>query len=343
MSDDKNNDNIITMLPIDEEMSPYDISYPTHFFTASILTKLNQAESAIERIYKTVLSDTSIASQIKHATKKGIRLVVDVTESTLDAIDKGKIKLTTEKSGKVFAQIRKADGKYGSKLPIKKEIISKEIDPVQLANTLQMKALQDQIMEIADQIALIDSSVQEVLQGQQNDRIGLYYSGAALFIEAQNVTNPEMKQLLTAQALKSLSDATFQLTLKIQSDIKYLANREYDTTKGKKSRESLIASRMNDINQSFAFIHQATMLKAGTYCEMGELQSMSTVLDEYSYFIRHTIAQNSSLLAQCDTADNGAENGIWKSRAKLELNVNNFTSKIKSSEKVLYLDTIKEE
>lgn len=94
---------------------------------------------------------------------------------------------------------------------------------------------------------------------------------------------------------------------------------------------------MCSINQSFAFIHQATMLKAGIYCDVSELSAMSTVLDEYAHFIDETIAGNASLLAQCDLIDNGTESGIWKSRAKLKLNVADFTKKISTSEKVLYL------
>ena len=161
-----------------------------------------------------------------------------------------------------------------------------------------------------------------------------------MFLEARNISDSEMKKVVTAQALKALSDSTFQLTLKIQSDIKYLANREYEEVKGKKSRESLIGSRMDDINQSFAYIHQATMLKAGTYCEIGEYSAMASVLDEYSYFIENTIKDNVSLLAQCDINDDGSEDGIWKSRAKMELNVSNFTNQIKSKDKVLYLKAI---
>jgi len=60
--------------------------------------------------------------------EKGYRYVVDATESTLEAIDNGKIKLSTDKSGKMFAQIREANGQYGSKLPIKKELFRKAIE-----------------------------------------------------------------------------------------------------------------------------------------------------------------------------------------------------------------------
>jgi len=337
----KGNSYIDLTVPAMEELSPYDAEYHIKFFANGLKDKLKQAEKAAEEIYHAVLKNSPILAQIEQATEKGFKYVVDATESTLEAIENGKIKLTTEKSGQMFAQIREANGHYGSKLPIKREEFAKGIDPVQMANSLQLKALQQQMQTIADQIIMIDYSIQEVLQGQQNDRIGLYYSGMALFLEAKNITDAEMKRSLIAQALRSLSDATFQLTLTMQSDIKYLANKEFNNAKGKK-RELLIDERMNNINQSFAFIHQATMLKAGIYCDVGELSAMSTVLDEYAHFIDGTIAGNASLLAQCDTLDNGTENGIWKSRAKLKLDVAYFTKQISTSEKVLYLGVLKE-
>lgn len=325
---------------VETDISPYDISFPAQFFTSTVSTCLQKAESMIEKIYKEVMSDASIVTQLQQSTKKGFRLVVDATEDTLNAIEKGQIKLSMDKSGRTFAQVRRTDGKYGSKLPIKRETFGKGIDPVQMANAMQMKALQKQIKDISDQIYFIDSGVQEILQGQQNDRIGLYYSGVSLFLESRNISDTEMRKMVVAQALKALSDSTFQLTLKIQSDINYLANKEYEEAKGKKSRESLISSRMDEINQSFAFIHQATMLKAGTYCEIGEYTAMASVLDEYSYFIKNTIQENVSLLAQCDIKDNGAEDGIWKSRAKMELNVSDFTNQIKAKDKVIYLKAV---
>ena len=272
--------------------------------------------------------------------KKGYRLVVDATESTLKDIDSGKIRLTTEKGGKVFSQIREANGHYGSKLPIKKEVFNKGIDPAQIANSLQLKAMQDQIQEIGNQLIIIGQSIGEVLQGQQNDRIAFYYSGVALFLEARNISDNEMRTALTSQALRALSEATFQLTLTMQADIQYLVNGEYNQAKGKSV--DLIDSHMHNINRAFSFIHQSTMLRAGIYCNTGELVAMATVLDEYSRFIEGTIVSNAPLLAQCDISDTGTEDGIWKSRARLKLDVSDFTKQLKSPEKAIYLGVSKE-
>lgn len=326
--------------PVLDELSPYSAAYPVELLSNGLKLKLAQAGNIAENVYRAIAKSSPIIEQVREATKKGYKYVVDATESTLEAIDSGKIKLTTENSGKMYAQIREANGRYGSKLPIKKEVFAKGIDPIQMANALQMKALQEQVQQIADQIAVIDHSVREVIQGQQNDRIGLYYSGLALYLEARNVNDPDMKKALIAQSLRALSEARFQLGLTMQSDIKYLTNGEYKVGKGKSVE--LIDSRINNINQSFAFIHQSTLLRAGIYCNEGELTAMTTVLNEYSNFIDGTVAKNAGLLAQCDKTDTGTDKGVWKSRAKLKLDVSEFNKQLNAPDKTIYLGVSKE-
>ncbi|MBW7571626.1 hypothetical protein [Caproiciproducens faecalis] len=320
-----------------EDISPYDAAYPVVLLADGMKKRLAQAETAAERVYRAVVKQAPEIAQLQQSMRKGYRLVVDASESTLKAIEQGKIKLTAE-NGKTYAQLLDAKGRYSTKLPIKKEVFAKGIDPVQIANAMQMKAFQDQIETITEQISVIDHSVREVIQGQQNDRIGLYYSGVALYVEAQNVTDGDMQQALMAQSLRALSEATFQLLLTMKTDIQYLTDREYETVRGK--RAELIGSRISNINQSFAFIHQATLLHAAIYCNQGELPAMLTVLEEYSRFIEGTVAKNAPLLAQCDVSDNGTENGIWKSRAKLQLDVAEIAKQLRNPEKTMYLGIV---
>lgn len=327
--------------PISEELSPYDATYPIAFLSNSLKSMLAQAQIAAEKVYKVVAKEAPVLAQVQQSMKKGCRYVVDATESTIKDLECGKIRFTHENGGKMYAQLRQTNGNYGSKVPIKKEVFRKGIDPIQMANALQMMALQEQIQAIAEQINVIDHRVREVLQGQQNDRIGLYYSGMALYLESRNIADNEMRNVLMAQSLRALSEAACQLTLTMQSDIRYLVNKEYEREK-KGERVKLIDDRMHSINQSFAIIHQAAMMRAGIYCSIGELPAMSTALDEYSHFIEGTVTKNADLLAQCDESDNGTEKGVWKSRTKLRLDVSDIAKQLNMPDKTLYLGMLGE-
>ena len=318
-----------------QDVSPYDNTYPIVLLSNGLKAKLNEAQIVAKDIYKAVIKQAPALAQIRQATQKGFRLVVDAGDDMLKAIESGAVKLSVEKSGKMMAQIRDANGRYGEKLPIRKEYFKKGIDSAQMANALQMQALQEQLSQITDQIQVINHSVVRVLEGQQNDRIAQYYSGLALYAESRLVTDSAMQKALVAQSLKALTEATFELTLTMQSDIKHLANRDGKHVKGK--RIEYIDEHMQSVNQCFAFIHQAALLRAGIYCNEGELSAMTAVLDEYSRFIETTVGENATLLAQCDISDDGTTEGIWNSRAQLKLDVSEFAKQLNNPKKTIYL------
>lgn len=315
-------------------LSPRDPQYAIQFFADNLRGKLAQADSFAESVYKIALKESSTASQIVKSFEKGSRFVVDMTDSTKNAIDKGHLKLVKE-HGKLKAQLRDVNGQYGSKLDIKEEFFNKGIDPVEMANALQLKALQEQLQQVADQIVMINSSVVDVLQGQQNDRIALFYSGMNLYLEAQSIKNPEMKSALIAQAIRALSDGTQQLSITMESDIEFLTTKQYDKLRGKKTEA--IQSRMDSINKAFGFIHQSTLARAAIYCEQDEYLAMANVLDEYSRFIENTVVGNANLLSQCDITDNGTENGLWHSRASLKLDASELRKVLSSGSNEYYL------
>ena len=318
-----------------QDVSPYDNTYPIFLLSNGLKAKLNEAQLVAKDIYKAIIKQTPALAQIWQATQKEFRLVVDVGDDMLKAIESGAVKLSVEKSGKMMAQIRDANGNYGERLPIKEEYFRKGIDSVQVANALQMQALQDQLSQITDQIQVINHSVVRILEGQQNDRIAQYYSGLALYAESRLVTDSAMQKSLVAQSLKALTEATFELTLTMQSDIKHLANRDGKHVKGK--RIEYIDEHMQSVNQCFAFIHQAALLRAGIYCNEGELSAMTAVLGEYSRFIETTVGKNATLLAQCDVSDDGTTEGIWNSRAQLKLDVSEFSKQLNNPKKTIYL------
>ncbi len=218
------------------EMSPYDPSFPMQLLQDAFDCRMQEAQLTTERIYADVLS-THAASIPEIGTEK-LRLVVDSSDDLLKDYADGTIKLAREK-GHLVAQI-KENGRYGSKLPIKEETYIDGANALDVQNSLQLRAIQEALVKVSAQIQAIDSSVKEVLIGQQNDRLALYYSGVALFVEAQSITNESLKQQLLAQSIKALSDAIFKLTLSVQTDILYLARHEYDNDK-KKSLTLLIA------------------------------------------------------------------------------------------------------
>ena len=317
------------------DISPYDEAFPVMLLSDAFNAQLDRAEKVAMHICDDVAKKSSEYFNVGKLEEDKVRIVVDATDDTLKDIHEGRIKLV-EENGKLFAQIRE-NGRYSSKLPVKEEVYNEGWDSGQIAIAMHLKAIQDSLITVSKQLKTIDERVREVINGQQNDRLGIYYSGVALYSESTCVSDLEMKKNLVAQSIRALTDTIFQMTLIMQSDIRYLKNKEYESEK--KKRAELIKEKMNNITQCFSVVHQASILKAGIYCKQGEVLATSAVLEEYSRFINGTVSSNAALLAQCDIADTGTEHGIWKSRAKLEFDVSKFAKQLKSSEKAVYIDT----
>ena len=260
------------------------------------------------------------------------KLVVDVSDDFIDEYKKGAIKLSHE-NGKLVAQVR-TNGKYGEKLPIKEEEISN--GSLSIADSLELQAIQEALVQLSEQIQVIDANVREILTGQQNDRMGLYYSGVSLYIESANLNDSDFKKSLLVQALKTLSDAEFQLVMTVKSDIRYLKNKEF--TLDKRNQFKLLNEKMKNIEESFMVIHQISMLKAAIYFKEHEFKSMVSVLQTYSGFIEGTIANNAYILAQCDVRDTGELAGIWKRRAELKLNVSNLVRALQAPKNTIFIE-----
>lgn len=96
-----------------QEIAPENIHSPLALLSAAMQASCNEADSAIADIVNAVKRQVPEAAQLYQANKKGFRLVVDASDEMLEAIDRGDIKLTTDKLGNTHAQIKQANGKYG--------------------------------------------------------------------------------------------------------------------------------------------------------------------------------------------------------------------------------------
>ena len=145
------------------------------------------------------------------------KYVVDMSDDLKRSIDSGDVELVTSKTGEVYAQLRSENGRFGKPLPIKKELAQEGISEAELQMALQMEAFKKQLQTIMEGMKTIECHVAEILQGQRNDRIGLFYSGLSLYTEGREIQDSDLRKQIIAQALKSINDANAQMIQEIRT------------------------------------------------------------------------------------------------------------------------------
>ena len=225
------------------------------------------------------------------------KYVVELTDELKEKLANGEIHFAKKNNGELMAQLKDSNEKIFKNLSITEEIVEAGLSMGEFEMMLQMQAIKDQLDKMLDAIASVEQNVERIMQGQKNDRIGLYHSGVSMFLEAQNTKDETLRKFMMAQALQSISDANAQMIQDIRTDLDYLLNERY---KKEKDRVKAIDSRISNVKSSYGIVYRASMLKAYIYQFNGELSAMLTALDEYRSFVNTLIVPYTGDLGELD-------------------------------------------
>ena len=295
-------------------------------------------------IAKNEEESNTVLSSVRRAVKKAAKnipdedktiYIVDMDEGIKAAIDSGDIKLDTNAAGEIFAQLRDEKGHYGEKLPIKEELIEQGVSVEAVELALQMDVIRDQLKEIITALSSIEGRVTAVIQGQHNDRLGLYYSGLSLYLEARSIRDPSLKGQIIAQSLRSLSDANAQMIQELRTSVEYLVTEQYRRVKKMTGK---IEEQLSIIQQCYDIVYRAAFLKALIYQENGELAAMLTSIDEYGRFVEKMIVPYAGKLSELDRHNRFIEKGTWGTICHTLVNCRNLKEQI-SQKHIYYLSS----
>lgn len=257
-------------------------------------------------------------SAAKRAVKKAllkdeeVQYVVDIDPELQNKFDRGEVELVYEK-GEMLAQIRRPDGKYGKKLAIKEELKEEGLSSQAVQMAIQMEAIKKQLQVVIEKIVEIEDRILDVAQGQRNDRVGLFYSGLSIYIESKSIEDVFLRKQLVSQAIKTISDANFQMIQDIRQSVSYLVNEQY---KSSKKMTAKISEHLSIIRQCYEVVYRASFLKAMIYYDSGEISAMLSAIDEYGKFIEKMVVPYAGKLSELDITSKFIEKGTWGQIAK---------------------------
>lgn len=281
----------------------FDEQFSFRSFNNSVNKQIIKSNNVINTIGKIAMRDDK--------KEDDFRLVVDMSDEMKETYKNGNLKLDIV-DGKTYAQL-KNNGKYGKKLSISEETIKEGITDEDIAFATQLASIQEQLTQMMDALKDIEGYVVDTLQGLHNDRIGLFFSGLSTYVEASQMKDSTLKDMLISQSIKAINDSQSQVIQEFKHDLSYLINHEFEKEKGRHKR---IEEKMSNIHICFESIYRATMLKSIIYFDMKQLAPMFACLEEYGRFINNFVKPYAGKLIEFDPREDRLINTIWQKRAE---------------------------
>ena len=273
--------------------------------TFDIKTVIKESsKEAFEKIKKLLCTAPSMINLVKSSIPEELYTVV-FTDEQKKKLKEGVVKLITKKDGNVMATLVGPNNKIIANLPIKKIIKTPELGSALSAFSTQM-----QMAQLADEMRYIQKAVEEVHKGQEHDRLAKAYSCQQKLIQAMEVKNPELKNMIL---LKIVSDAEDSRNMLMQSqniNIEYIKSQPETFIRKLISggKPEKINSRMNEIRESLCAVNLVSLVEAVAYQKMGEYEAAKKSLEYYASYIYKTYLTEKGLIDRLDLIDPSPEN-----------------------------------
>ena len=213
----------------------------------------------------------------------GRHLVADFTPEQAQQMAQGALKLMQRKdTGELLGTLMNAQGGgIAAQVNLKEMILT-----APKANPYVMAALvtvQLALKEINQKIEEVSKALARIEIGQYNDRFAGFLSARQQMAEAMRVSDPQIRQELLINAIKTANDSIAQLQFAIYTDANDLATKGFKG-KGTDSQKVFLEKSIGYLNANFQLVVSA-------YVAMGEFSAVSAVLKSYSDFVRQVFLE----------------------------------------------------
>jgi len=202
-------------------------------------------------------------------------LIANLTPEIKSKIESGEWVLKHTSDGRISAMLR--DGKNKFTKPI--DLIEKTPD---IAQNIHHAVTQAQLAQIVDQLKTLQTTVDNIKQGQYDDRFAMYYSAERQLENALLMENEERREIALLNILRTLEDARSTLMQSFLTEIDEIENC-------KKPKET--DKRLKIMKQTCPLILKATHYEAGIYHYLGENQSAVNALNQGVLYLDKTFGR----------------------------------------------------
>lgn len=252
-----------------------------------------------------------------HIPEKHFKAVLtkDQNRKLLD----GSLELLRRKSGELLAELRDPDSKK-----IVGKINLKEVDLTpELAQARALYAMQIQMAQISEEINSMAQAIEEVRQGQQDDRIAIANSCKQKLIQAKYIKNPSLREKLYLQVISDAENSRNQLMLNQMTTIKFIEDMPMSGWQKLISNPDTkeVDEKLNSLMDGLNTINMVSLVAIMAYYELGEKDAALASFAYFSDFIKKAYFSTPGLVERLDNLDKSTNN-IWKDKIfKINTNI----------------------
>ncbi|WP_314022034.1 hypothetical protein [Mogibacterium diversum] len=289
------------------DRSEYKEDLSEHYEQLPELAKplLKKAKTAYSKIEKAIYTTPSFINVVK-ASIPDVALQAVLTDEQKHQIAKGAIKLMTKKDGTLMANlINPETKKIVTTIPLKLVHMSPEVTQAMTSFSLQV-----QMIHIAEQMQAVQLAVEEVRMGQEYDRLATAYSCQQKLLQAMEINNQEVKDMMLIQLAYAAEDSRNLLMMSQKMNIEFIKSQpeKFFEKLWSGASTDTINGRMSEIRESLCAVNMVSFAEAMAYQELGEYGAARKSLTYYSSFIEDTYLSSPGLVERLDLIDTSPEN-----------------------------------
>ena len=266
---------------------------------------IKSAKATLSSIEKMLYSAPNFVNLIKSSVPKETFQAV-LTDEQNRKLAEGSLKLMTRKDGSLMANlVNPKTKKIVSTISLEKTNITPDISQAMTNYATQM-----QIAQIAEQIQLIQISVEEVRKGQEYDRLASAYSCKQKLLQAMVIKNQKLKELALIRIANDSEDSRNLLMLSQNASLDFIKNQP-ESFWGKilpASSPDKMDDRIKEIRENLYAVNMVSFVEAMAYFEMGEAEAAQQSLQYYAEYIQKTYLDIEGLVQRLDMLDPSPEN-----------------------------------
>ena len=223
----------------------------------------------------------------------------------------GSLELLRRESGELLAELRDPESKK-----IVGKVNLKEVDLTpELAQARALYAMQMQMAQISKDINAMAEAIEEVRQGQKDDRIAIANACKQKLIQAKCIKNPSLREKLYLQVISDAENSRNQLMLNQMTTIKFIEAIP------KSGWQRLISNpdtkevdeKLNYLMDGLNTINMVSLVAIMAYYELGEREAALASFGYFRDFIKEVYFKTPDLVERLDNLDKSTNN-IWKDK-----------------------------